>query len=78
MGFVTAVLAVLLGVVVRAVVLLVRRDRRRFSQGHDSARIEAYATRGIREARRKAHAYDRFAGSAGVGALRDRDGHGDH
>jgi hypothetical protein len=75
---VTAVLAVLLAVAVWAVVLLVRRDRRRFLQGHDSARIEAKATLGVREGRRRAHAYDRFAGSAGVGALRDRDGHGDH
>ncbi|MFD7812520.1 hypothetical protein ACFV6E_06180 [Streptomyces sp. NPDC059785] len=78
MGYFVVAVAVPFVIVAAAVTALVRRDRRRFAGGHDSAGIEARATRGLRDARGRAHAADHFAGSAGLGALRDRDGHGDH
>jgi hypothetical protein len=77
--YVLAVVVVCLLIVVGAVVVLVRRDRRRFSAGAgpDSARIEAEATRGLREARRDARViHDRGPGGmigGIVGAARDRD-----
>ncbi|MFH9431641.1 hypothetical protein ACH4JZ_25550 [Streptomyces sp. NPDC017615] len=56
-----------------SVAVLVRRDRRR-SPGSPEARwIEARATRGLRESRRQAHAYQHFNDIDGVRALRDRD-----
>ncbi|MFJ8108604.1 hypothetical protein [Streptomyces sp. NPDC096132] len=70
---IAAAFAVLTLVLAAAVTVLVRRDRRRFPAGPDSARIEADATRGLREGRRKAHLSDRFAVGGVLGALRDRD-----
>ncbi|MFF9377583.1 hypothetical protein ACF1BB_23955 [Streptomyces griseoluteus] len=52
---------------------LVRRDRRRVPGGPEAGRIEARATRGLRDARRQAHAWHHFNDVNGVSALRDRD-----
>ncbi|MFC9926889.1 hypothetical protein [Streptomyces sp. NPDC127190] len=60
------------GVLGLAVAVLVRRERRRPAGGPEAAGIEARAARGLRDARRLAHARHRFAGVDGVGALRDR------
>ena len=61
MGVVVA-FAVLLPVVLAAsVTVLVRRDRRRFSGGPDSARVEAKANRDLREARGRVRLSNRFA-----------------
>ncbi|MFF7386634.1 hypothetical protein [Streptomyces griseoluteus] len=56
-----------------SVTVLVRRDRRRPPGGPEARRIEAAATRGLRDARRRAHAFHRFDDINGVSALRDRD-----
>ncbi|MFF1740595.1 hypothetical protein [Streptomyces mirabilis] len=56
-----------------AAVVLIRRDRRRVYDGPDSARIEAQATRGLRDARRRAHAGQHVSDSGAVSAARDRD-----
>ncbi|MFI1444637.1 hypothetical protein [Streptomyces fructofermentans] len=53
-------------VIAAATAVLVRRDRRRMDPGADTLRIEATATRGARDARRRAAAY-------GHRFLRDRD-----
>ena len=37
--------------------VLIRRDRRRLDAGPETLRIENAATQGLREARRRAHAY---------------------
>ncbi|MEU6818937.1 hypothetical protein [Streptomyces sp. NPDC046860] len=66
----------LLGVVLVlawSVTVLVRRDRRRSPSGPEARRIEAAATRGLRDARRRAHTLHRFNDVDGVSALRDRD-----
>ncbi|MFI1965518.1 hypothetical protein ACH429_15630 [Streptomyces pathocidini] len=51
---------------------LVRRDRRRIGGGAESHRIGEAATRGMREAPRRARAYEHFNDASGLGALRDR------
>ncbi|MER8016282.1 hypothetical protein ACIQ7S_26915 [Streptomyces griseoluteus] len=56
-----------------SVTKLVRRDRRRAPGGPEARRIEARATRGLRDTRRQAHAYHHFNDINGVSALRDRD-----
>ncbi|MEU9925478.1 hypothetical protein AB0H51_30060 [Streptomyces griseoluteus] len=56
-----------------SVTVLVRRDRRRSPGGPEARRIEAVATRGLRDARRRAHAFHHFNDIHGVSALRDRD-----
>ncbi|MEU1600158.1 hypothetical protein ABZ468_47225 [Streptomyces sp. NPDC005708] len=60
-------------VVAAAMIVLVRRERRRSVSSPEARRIEAAATRGLRDARRQAHAYQHFSDSSGVSALRDRD-----
>ncbi|WP_416986055.1 hypothetical protein [Streptomyces sp. T028] len=50
-------LAVAALVVVVCTTVLVRRDRRRMAASVESLRIETAATRGLRDARRRAHAY---------------------
>lgn len=56
-----------------SVAVLVRRDRRRSPGSPEARRIEARATRGLREARRQARARHHFDDIGGVSALRDRD-----
>ncbi|RZU28820.1 hypothetical protein EV284_6155 [Streptomyces sp. BK022] len=56
-----------------SVTVLVRRDRRRSPGSPEALRIEAAATRGLRDARRRAHAFHHFGDIDGVSALRDRD-----
>ena len=64
----------LVSVVATALVVLVRRDRRRQATGPDAGRIEAAATREFRDARRQAHGYQHFSDAGGsISALRDRD-----
>ncbi|MFI6274903.1 hypothetical protein [Streptomyces sp. NPDC050988] len=60
-------------VVVAAAIVLVGRQRRRMDSGPEARRIEAAATRGVRDARRQAHAQQHFNDAGGIGALRDRD-----
>ncbi|MET8697035.1 hypothetical protein ACFTT0_29585 [Streptomyces bauhiniae] len=74
-GVVHVLLALVGAVLILAwsVTKLVRRDRRRAPGGPDARRIEARATRGLRDARRQAHAYHHFNDVNGVSALRDRD-----
>ncbi|MFK0019440.1 hypothetical protein [Streptomyces sp. NPDC090798] len=66
-------LAALVLIVGSAAVVLIRRDRRRVYDSPDSARIEARATRGLRDARRSAHAARHVSDSGAVSAARDRD-----
>ncbi|MFD8214426.1 hypothetical protein ACFV2U_11980 [Streptomyces sp. NPDC059697] len=66
-------LAALVLIVGSAAVVLIRRDRRRIHDSPDSARIEAQATRGLRDARRRAHAAQHVSDSGAVSAFRDRD-----
>nr|WP_168507376.1 hypothetical protein [Streptomyces sp. S1D4-11]QIY94761.1 hypothetical protein HEP87_12970 [Streptomyces sp. S1D4-11] len=66
-------LAALVLIVGSAAVVLIRRDRRRVYDSPDSARIEAQATRGLRDARRRAHAAQHVGDSGAVSAFRDRD-----
>ncbi|MER5431672.1 hypothetical protein [Streptomyces sp. NPDC002588] len=70
---IAAAFAVPVVVLAAAVTVLVRRDRRRFSGGPDSARVEAEATRGLREARGRVRLSNRFVAPGTLGALRDRD-----
>jgi hypothetical protein len=56
-----------------AVTVLIRRDRRRMDPNPESQRIEAAATRGVRDARRQARAHQHFNDGRGISALRDRD-----
>ncbi|MFF3406455.1 hypothetical protein ACFYW8_09615 [Streptomyces sp. NPDC002742] len=61
-------------IVAAAAVVLVRRDRRRMAASPEARRIETAATRGLRDARRQAHAYEHFSDASGsISALRDRD-----
>ncbi|MGW3420109.1 hypothetical protein [Streptomyces phaeochromogenes] len=60
-------------IVAAAVTVLVGRQRRRMDFGPDALRIEAAATRGVRDARRQAHAQQHFNDAGGFGAPRDRD-----
>jgi len=69
---VLAVTAVV-SIAVAAVTVLVRRQRRRMDPGSEAWRIEAAATRGIRDARRQAHAQQYFNDGGGLSAVRDRD-----
>ncbi|MFJ8023978.1 hypothetical protein [Streptomyces sp. NPDC096311] len=73
MGFMIVALAALVLIFGSAAVVLIRRDRRRVYDGPDSARIEAQATRGLRDARRRAHAAQHVSDSGAVSAARDRD-----
>ncbi|WP_327368270.1 hypothetical protein [Streptomyces sp. NBC_01217] len=52
-----APLAAAVLVIAVATAVLIRRDRRRPEADADTLRIEAAATSGLREARRRAHAY---------------------
>ncbi|MFD4256782.1 hypothetical protein ACFWR9_03925 [Streptomyces sp. NPDC058534] len=71
-----ATLAVLGAVMAAAVTVLIRRDRRRWSGSPDTARIEAHATRGLREARRWSRAADPSSVATGlVGHRHDDRGH---
>ncbi|MEW1774579.1 hypothetical protein [Streptomyces sp. NPDC086777] len=64
----------LASIVAAALIVLVRRDRRRMVSSPDGQQIEATATRAFRDARRQAHAYEHFSDASGsVSALRDRD-----
>lgn len=56
-----------------AIGVLVRRERRRLGAGPDTLRIEAAATRSIRDTRRRARALHHLGGAAGIGRLDDRD-----
>ncbi|GHH50597.1 hypothetical protein FHS35_001521 [Streptomyces umbrinus] len=62
-----------LSIVTAAVTVLVGRQRRRTDSGPEARLIEAAATRGVRDARRQAHAQQHFNDAGGLGALRDRD-----
>ncbi|MDQ0947169.1 hypothetical protein QFZ24_001092 [Streptomyces phaeochromogenes] len=62
-------------IVAAAMTVLVRRRRRRPDSGSEAQRIEAAATRGVRDARRQAHAHQHFNDVGGISALRDRDSH---
>ncbi|MEU5302828.1 hypothetical protein ACH4YO_18165 [Streptomyces noursei] len=68
-----ATLAAVVAVLAIPMTVLARRERRRIPLNPDAQRIEAAATRGLRDARRQAHAYHHFADTNGVSALRDRD-----
>jgi hypothetical protein len=58
--------AVILLIIAAGMAVLFRRDRRRVESSVETMRIESAATRGVREARRRAHTYhNRF--------LRERD-----
>ncbi|MFH8977315.1 hypothetical protein [Streptomyces sp. NPDC017890] len=73
---VLAALAVLCLVMAAAVTVLIRRDRRRCSAGADTARIEARAASGLREARRWSRAADPFSVATGLVRHRhDERGH---
>ncbi|MCX4452835.1 hypothetical protein OG585_08905 [Streptomyces sp. NBC_01340] len=65
--------AALILIVGSAAVTLIRRDRRRVYDSSDSVRIEARATRGLRDARGRAHAAQHLSDSGAVSAARDRD-----
>ena len=65
----TAVVSILTA----AVTVLVGRQRRRTDSGPEAGRIEAAVTRGVRDARRQAHAQQHFNHAGGLAALRDRD-----
>lgn len=73
MGYVGAALAIAAAGLAVPMAVLVRRERRRIPLNPEAHRIEAAATRGLRDARRQAHAYQHFADANGVSALRDRD-----
>jgi hypothetical protein len=61
-------------IVAAAMIVLVRRDRRRMAASPEAQRIEAAATRSFRDARRQAHVYEHFSDASGsISALRDRD-----
>jgi hypothetical protein len=55
------------------IAVLIRRERRRLGTSLEARRIESAATRGIRDARRQAHAYQHFNDAGGISSLRDRD-----
>jgi hypothetical protein len=73
MGYVVVALAAVASILAVVMNLLVRRERRRLPLNPEAHRIEGAAIRGLRDARRQAHAYQRFADVNGVSALRDRD-----
>jgi len=73
MGYVLAAVAAVASVLGVAMTVLVRRKRRQMPLDPEGRRIEGAANRGLREARRTAHAYQHFADGNGVSALRDRD-----
>ncbi|MFE9642612.1 hypothetical protein ACFYO0_00310 [Streptomyces sp. NPDC006365] len=63
----------LLGLVAWATTVLIRRERRRPERTADAHRIESAATRGIRDARRRARALDRIGGAGGISRLDVRE-----
>lgn len=65
----TAVVSILTA----AVTVLVGRQKRRTDSGPEARRLEAAATRGVRDALRQAHAQQYFNHAGGLAALRDRD-----
>ncbi|MGW2649767.1 hypothetical protein ACWC2T_33880 [Streptomyces sp. NPDC001393] len=73
MGYVVVALTAVVAILAVPMTVLVRRERRRIPLNPEAHRIEAAATRGLRDARRQAHAYQHFADVNGVSALRDRD-----
>ncbi|WP_327313874.1 hypothetical protein [Streptomyces sp. NBC_01235] len=73
MGIAVAFAVLLPLVLAASVTVLVRRDRRRFPEGPDSARVEARANLDLREARGRVRLSNRFAAPGTLGALRDRD-----
>ncbi|MFG2481104.1 hypothetical protein [Streptomyces fagopyri] len=75
MAYVVLAVAAVMSILAIAATVLVRRERRRMPSGPDAHRIEARAARGLRDARRQAHASHHFADGGGVSALRDRDSH---
>ncbi|MDO0937705.1 hypothetical protein QQY66_40485 [Streptomyces sp. DG2A-72] len=56
-----------------AIGVLVRRERRRLGTSPEAQRIEAAATRSIRDTRRRVRALHHLGGAAGIGRLDDRD-----
>jgi hypothetical protein len=60
-------------VLAAALTVLVRRERRRSVSSPEGRRIETAATRGLRDARRQAHARQHFNDGGGISALRDHD-----
>ncbi|WP_159056475.1 hypothetical protein [Streptomyces yokosukanensis] len=68
-----AALAGVVSLLAVPMIVLVRRERRRMPLNPEAHRIEAAATRGLRDARGQAHAYQHFADVNGVSALRNRD-----
>ncbi|MGH4031714.1 hypothetical protein ACQB60_22585 [Actinomycetota bacterium Odt1-20B] len=73
MVYVGAAVAAVVAILAASITVLVRRERRRMPLRPETHRIETKATRGMRDARRQAHAYDHFADAQGLSALRDRD-----
>ncbi|MEU9186848.1 hypothetical protein AB0D14_20330 [Streptomyces sp. NPDC048484] len=73
MVYLVLVATAVLSIMAAAVFVLVGRHRRRLASSSEAQRIEAAATRGIRDARRQAHAFHHFDDGGGVSALRDRD-----
>ncbi|MEV0222491.1 hypothetical protein [Streptomyces sp. NPDC050704] len=69
MFFVVITGGVLATIVAWATVVLVRRDRRRPALGPEAHRIEAAATRGIRDARRHARSLNHIGGAGGIDRL---------
>ncbi|MFE0103665.1 hypothetical protein [Streptomyces sp. NPDC059009] len=68
-----AAIAAVVAILVASIMVLVRRERRRMPLRPETHRIETTATRGLRDARRQAHAYQHFSDAQGLSALRDRD-----
>ncbi|MFJ4791079.1 hypothetical protein [Streptomyces sp. NPDC088794] len=69
-------LAVILGIALAvlmawAIGVLVRRERRRPENSAEAQRIEAVATRSIRDTRRRARALHHIGGAAGISRLDD-------
>ncbi|TLS44034.1 hypothetical protein FE633_22355 [Streptomyces montanus] len=65
--------AALFGVLAWATGVLVRRERRRLGTSAEAHRIESAATRGIRDARRRARALHHTGGSGGISRMDVRD-----
>ncbi|NGO12157.1 hypothetical protein G5C60_32275 [Streptomyces sp. HC44] len=73
MVFVVIVGVALLGLVVWATGVLIRRESRRLETTAEGHRIESAATQGIRDARRRARALHRMGGAGGISRLDVRD-----
>ncbi|MGW0652773.1 hypothetical protein ACWD4T_28885 [Streptomyces umbrinus] len=65
----------IVSILTAAVTVLVGRQRRRMHSGPEARRIESAVMRGVRDARRQAHAQQYFNHAGGLAALRDRDSH---